>query len=90
MLKPNPANNFAVPPQRIESLRWLSGALGSLREMIDGADAAPSPDAREAYSRLQPMADASLATWRRFVTEDLEAFNQRLRTAGRKAIAVSP
>ena len=86
----NPANNFAVPPQRIESLRWLSGALGSLREMIDGADAAPSPDAREAYSRLQPMADASLATWRRFVTEDLEAFNQRLRTAGRKAIAVSP
>jgi photosystem II stability/assembly factor-like uncharacterized protein len=85
----NAANNFAVPPKRIESLRWLSSAVGGLREMVDGADAAPSPDAREAYSRLQPMTEASLAAWKRFVTEDLEAFNQRLRAAGRKPIVVS-
>jgi hypothetical protein len=58
--------------------------------MVDGADAAPSPDAREAYSRLRPMAEASLATWKRFVTADLEAFNQRLVAAGRKPIAVTP
>ena len=86
----NPANAFAFPPKRIESLRWLSGALVNLQRMVDGADAAPSPDAREAFSRLQSMTDAALADWERFTHTDLEALNQRLRADGRKAIELSP
>ncbi|HEV2105166.1 MAG TPA: hypothetical protein VGU27_05495 [Candidatus Eisenbacteria bacterium] len=86
----NPADAFAFPPRRIESLRWLSGALGSLQQMVDGADAAPSPDAREAFARLQPMADSTLADWQRLTAVDLEALNQRLLAAGRKAIAPGP
>jgi hypothetical protein len=86
----NPANAFSFPPKRIESLRWLSGALGNLQRMIDGADAAPSPDAREAWAKLQAMTDSVLADWQRFVAADLEALNARLRAGGRKAIGLEP
>jgi hypothetical protein len=86
----NPANAWSFPPKRIESLRWLAGALGDLQQMVDGADAAPSPDAREAFARLQPMVESSVADWQRFVGTDLVKLNQRLRAAGREAIAVTP
>jgi hypothetical protein len=86
----NPANAFAFPPRRIESLRWLSGALGELQRMVDGADAAPSPDAREAFARLAAMADSSLAAWQRFSTGDLDSLNRRLGSEGRRPIATGP
>ena len=86
----NPANTGMFPPGHIESLRWVSGALGALRQMVDGADAAPSPDARQAFARLAPMADAAVTAWQRFVAADVEALNQRLRATGRKPISVSP
>jgi len=85
----NPANGFAFPPKSIESLRWIAGALGNLREMVDGADAAPSPDARDAFPKLQAMADAALAEWQRFVANDLGALNERLRHAGKEPIEVT-
>ena len=84
----NPANAFAVPPQHIESLRWLAGALGNLQQMVDGADAAPSPDAREALARLRAMVPPALAAWDRFSTAGLDSLNQRLVAAGRKPIQI--
>ena len=85
----NPSNSW-FPPKRIESLRWLSSALGNLQRMADGADAMPSSQAREALAKLEPMVDATLADWQRFSTVDLEALNQKLRSAGQKAIALAP
>ena len=84
----NPANASAFPPKHIESLRWLSGALGNLQRMVDGADAPPSPHAREAYAKLQPMVDSTLAAWSRFLAVNLESLNQALRAAGQKPITI--
>jgi len=86
----NPGNANAFPPRRIESLRWLSGALGNLQRMVDGADAAPSPDAREAWTKLQPMAESTLDAWQRFVANDLDALNVQLKAGGRKQISSRP
>jgi photosystem II stability/assembly factor-like uncharacterized protein len=86
----NPANAFSFPPKRIESLRWLAGALNDLQGMVDGADAAPSPDSREAFAKLQPMVDSTLAAWQRFTSTDLEALNEKLRAAGKSPIAPKP
>ena len=79
---PNPYNAWAFPPQRLESLRWMGGALGDLMEMVDGADAAPSPDARAAYAALEPMTRATLDAWERFVAVDVAAIDATLRAAG--------
>jgi photosystem II stability/assembly factor-like uncharacterized protein len=86
----NPANSFAFPPKHIESLRWLSGALGNLREAVDGADAAPTPDARGGLAKLSPMVDSTLAAWERFTTADLSALNAKLDATGLKPIVVKP
>jgi len=85
----NPSNAW-FPPKRIESLRWLSGALANVQGMVDGADAMPSSDSRSALTKLSPMVDATLADWQRFSTVDLEALNRELRAAGRKSISLSP
>jgi hypothetical protein len=86
----NPGNANVFPPKRTDSLRWIAGALGNLQRMVDGADAAPSADARDAWSKLEPLADASLAAWQGFVSTDVEALNQRLKSAGLKPLAVAP
>ena len=79
---PNPYNAWAFPPQRLESLRWMAGALDGLMEMVDGADAAPSPDARAGYAALEPMTRATLDAWERFVAVDVAAIDAKLRAAG--------
>ncbi len=84
----NPANAWAFPPKRIESLRWLAGALGNLQRVVDGADAEPSPDARDGAAKLSAMVDATLADWQRFVTDDLVKLNAELKSAGMKAIEI--
>ena len=83
---PNPANASVFPPKHIESLRWLSGSLAKLREAVEGADVAPSPDARDALAKLSPMVDATLAAWERFVHTDVPALNAKLSGAGRKPL----
>jgi len=86
----NPANAFAFPPRRIESLRWLASALGNLQRMVDGADAAPSPDAREAATKLQAMSESTLASWQAFLAANLSDLDRRLAAAGRKPVSLAP
>src|SRR5262249_1791280 len=86
----NPANAFSFPPKRIESLRWLGGALNDLHGMVDGADAAPSPDVRAGWARLQPLVEATLAAWRRLSTTGLEPLNDRVRAAGKPPLTLAP
>jgi hypothetical protein len=52
-----------IPPRGVDTLRFVSGHLSSLAEAVDGADAAPSPDARGGFAALRPRAEALLATW---------------------------
>ncbi len=59
----NPANVWAVPIPDIHGFRYLDGALGQLQRAVDGADAAPSPDARTGFRRLGTLAADVLARW---------------------------
>ncbi len=83
---PNRFDQFVFPPEKIESLRWVQGALRSLAEAVDGADAAPSPDARAGLTKLEPIAAEALARWRRLSTDGLASLNDRLRKAGTEPI----
>jgi photosystem II stability/assembly factor-like uncharacterized protein len=49
-----------VPPQ---TLRALDQAFSSLYAAVDGADVAPTVDAREGFTRLRAMAEKTLAEW---------------------------
>jgi hypothetical protein len=52
-----------VPPLTT-TLRFILSALESLLEAVDGADAAPSPDARASFARLQADAQRALEAFR--------------------------
>jgi photosystem II stability/assembly factor-like uncharacterized protein len=85
-LASNPANASVFPPRHMQSLRWLSGAVGDLLIAVDGADAAPTSEVRDGFAKLSPMADDMLAEWERFITTDLSALNAKLSAAGLKPI----
>ena len=57
---------FPPPPAPTTSLRFVDGALAKLAAAVDGADAAPTPDARESWTKLKPAAEAALAAWSDF------------------------
>jgi len=78
----NPSNAWAFPPRELASLRWVGGALDGLFGVVDGADAAPSPDARSAYDTLARLVDETLARWRQIEQKELPALDKQLRRAG--------
>ncbi len=55
-----------LAPRTTTSLRFLDAALQSLANAVDGADAAPAPDAREGYTRIRPLAEAAVKNWNEF------------------------
>ena len=55
--------SFPLPPAEPTSLRFLGEALGKLQNAIDGADTAPTQDARDSWAKLKPAADAALKAW---------------------------
>ena len=54
-----------------ETFEKLAGA-------VDGADAAPTPDARAGYAAAMPMLEQSLAAWANVRTTELAALDVRL------------
>ncbi|HXA19262.1 MAG TPA: hypothetical protein VN380_19890 [Thermoanaerobaculia bacterium] len=56
-------DDFTAPPPAESSLRFIGQALSKLAGAIDGADAAPTQDARASWATLKPAADAALAAW---------------------------
>jgi hypothetical protein len=48
-------------PTSPSTLRSLDNALERLQTAIDGADVAPTPDARASWAKLAPMAEKTLA-----------------------------
>jgi hypothetical protein len=79
---PNPHNSWSYPPQNVRTLRYVGEALDTLNRAVDGADAAPSPDAQAGFAKLQPLADTTLAAWQSLQSRDVAAFNDRLKKAG--------
>ena len=61
-----PEGMWWLAPRSTMSLRYLDSSLQKLEEAIDGADAAPTPDARAGWAKLSPAAEAALRTWREF------------------------
>jgi len=87
---PNPYNAWAFPPNNVQNFRYLGGAFRSLMQAVDGgADAAPSSDARDGYTKLSGMLDASLQKWSALKTSELAALNAKLKAAGKKPISWS-
>ncbi|HET7434646.1 MAG TPA: hypothetical protein VFN10_08045 [Thermoanaerobaculia bacterium] len=46
------------------TLRFIDQQLSNLLDAVDGADAAPSVDARTSFAKLKQMADEALKAWR--------------------------
>ncbi len=85
---PNPFNGWAFPPKRVQSLAYLARALGQLREAVDGADAAPSPDAKAGYAKLAALVESTLHEWNGVHTAEFAALNARLRKLGAHPLVI--
>ena len=51
------------PPDGLSSLRALGDALARLNDAVDGADAAPTPDAEAGFGTLEPAVEATVSAW---------------------------
>ena len=83
--RPFPAHHrgFGSPPSRnLQSLAMLSQALVRLERAVDGADAAPSPDAVRGYSILSRELKATLMRWQRIEQVDVPKTDRQLKKAG--------
>jgi hypothetical protein len=61
-------SNAPPPPG---SLADLSAEFANLQQVVDGADAEPSPDARGAYLVLSRSLDSKLQQWQQLKTSDI-------------------
>lgn len=66
------------PPVGIVSAASLNGALGSLLQLVESADAAPTNQARIAFSAYQDLLFQQLAKWEALNGKDLAALNTLL------------
>ena len=76
-----------APPRNLRSLAMLSQDLAHLEQAVDGADAAPSPDARTGYAIVERELYSTLAEWRHIEQVDLPRLNARLKEVGGAPIA---
>ena len=61
-----PEEEWWLAPRSTTSLRFLDTALQKLESAVDGADAAPTADARASWAQLKPAVDAALRAWNEF------------------------
>ena len=82
----SPANAWWLGARERESVAFAAGQLANLAEAVDGADAVPSPDARQGLAATRPFVDAVERTWKEIVEQELPRMERRLRAAGAQAI----
>jgi photosystem II stability/assembly factor-like uncharacterized protein len=88
-VRPRLAHSVAIgwsPLQTFGSLARLSEEFSRLENAVDGADAAPSPDARTAYDILSSQLEPALAKWHHLQQVDLPKLNADLRAMGEKPV----
>ena len=78
----HPSNSWWLPPRSLASLRALASRLGDLQDAVDGADAAPTPDARAGLALVEPGVEAGLAAWKRLQEGPLADLEKVLEHAG--------
>ncbi len=61
-----PEEQWWLAPKNTTSLRFLDSKLRDLAQAVDTVDAAPTPDVREGWAKLRPVAEATLRTWNEF------------------------
>ncbi len=64
------------------TLAQLNGALATICDAIDSADAAPTSQAVTAFAEVQRALAQQLAAWDEMKSRDVEALNGKLRQAG--------
>ncbi len=67
------------PPVGVVSAASINGALGSLLQLVEGADAAPTAQANEAFVSYKRLLDQELAKWELLKARDVVALNELLR-----------
>ena len=82
-----PASRFGtglwwVAPTRTDSLRYVSSSLQKLARAVDGADGAPSADARTGVEAIREPARQAVETWQQFRDGELAALIAALEAAG--------
>jgi BioD-like phosphotransacetylase family protein len=76
------------PPVGIVSAASLNGALGSLLNLVEGADSAPTAQAVSAFGIYRQLLDTQLAKWTGLKARDLAALNALLQQRQMPAITV--
>jgi photosystem II stability/assembly factor-like uncharacterized protein len=66
---PATADAWWLFPKSTATLRFAADKLAALQNAVDGADAAPTPDARESFAKLKAMAEEALGRWAAFAKQ---------------------
>jgi hypothetical protein len=77
----NASDGFWRPAKALTTLRYLAETLRTLEQAVDGADAAPSPDAHEGIAKVEALVPPVLASWDA-VGRELTALNTKLAALG--------
>jgi len=83
-----PQNAWWLAPKRTTGIQFLDSALERLVSAADGADGAPSVDARDSYAKLAPMAEAAVHAWSDFKAKELPVLNEQLKATNEPQIAI--
>jgi hypothetical protein len=84
----NAHNAWSMPPTTTTSLRFVGETLGKVAGAVDGADAAPTPDAKAGYVAARALLDRALSDWQALKSTSLAAVNAELRRAGHEPLSL--
>jgi len=82
-----PGDSSGAAPKTIGGLRYLGTAFKNLARAVDGADAAPTPDALRGYATHRALLNDTLADWARFKAIAMPRLNTQLQSDGVAPIA---
>jgi hypothetical protein len=85
----NPANSVGVPDVDFSTMRYLGNAYADLDASVESADALPTADEMQAFSRYANQLDRILATWKDLENSDIPRLNDSLKPAKLEEITIS-
>src|SRR6185312_14064076 len=85
----NPANSVGVPAVDFATMRYLGEVYADLDASVESADAMPTPDEMQAFSRYANQLDGILRTWKDLENSDIPRLNDSLKSAKLEEITLS-